>query len=180
MKNALRFFCFVLLVAAPAATAQLAPHPVSPQGPPSAHVPPAFLAAKTVFLSNAGADSGLFPSPFSGSPDRGYQQLYAALEGWNHYKIVDDPAAADLVLELRLIAPTGPKNPDKTKGSSDPLPMFRLVVYQRSTHYVLWAFTASVENAFLQKTHDRNFDLALEELANDLKRVAEQPAVTAP
>jgi hypothetical protein len=39
--------------------------------------------------------------------------------------------------------------------------MFRLVVYDRKTHYVLWAFTASIEVAYLQKTHDRNFDDAL-------------------
>ena len=39
--------------------------------------------------------------------------------------------------------------------------MFRLTVYDRKTHYVLWTITQSVELAFLQKTHDRNFDEAL-------------------
>jgi hypothetical protein len=39
--------------------------------------------------------------------------------------------------------------------------MFRLVVYDRKTHYVLWAFTQSIEIAYLQKTHDHNFEIAL-------------------
>ncbi|MGD0444845.1 MAG: hypothetical protein ABSA39_13005, partial [Edaphobacter sp.] len=37
-----------------------------------APVPPQLLNAKKVFISNAGADSGLFPHPFSGDPDRAY------------------------------------------------------------------------------------------------------------
>ena len=37
----------------------------------------------------------------------------------------------------------------------------KLTVYDRKTHYVLWAFTESIEIAYLQKTHDRNFDDAL-------------------
>ena len=35
-----------------------------------APVPSLLLSAKKVFISNAGADSGLFPHPFSGDPDR--------------------------------------------------------------------------------------------------------------
>jgi hypothetical protein len=74
---------------------------------------------------------------------------------------VADPSDADLVLELQLTAPNGPTNGSKINGASDPVPMFRLVVYDRRTHYVLWVFTQSIEIALLQKTHDRNFDEAL-------------------
>ena len=52
--------------------------------------------------------------------------------------------------------------------------MFRLVIYDRSTHYILWALTESIERASLQKNHDKNFDLALDELTNDLKRLTTQ------
>jgi hypothetical protein len=55
-----------------------------------------------------------------------------------------------------------------------PLPMLRLVIYDRSTHYILWALTESVEYALLQKNHDKNFDVAVEELTNDLKRLTAQ------
>lgn len=140
--------------------------------PSAAPIPPAIHNAKKIFLSNAGADSGLFPHPFSGEPDRAYNQFYAALESSGQYKMVDDPRLADLVLELRLTAPYGPQNADRTKGASDPLPMFRLVVYDAGTHYVLWALTECIDLAYLQKSHDRNFDDALGALLKDLQAVA--------
>jgi hypothetical protein len=141
------------------------------QNVPVAPVPPALGTAKTVFISNAGVDAGLFPHPFSGGPDRGYNQFYAMVKSWGRFKPVSDPGQADLVFELQLHAPNGPQNADKTKGASDPLPMFRLTILDRKTHYVLWALTESIEQANLQKTHDHNFDDALGLLGGDLKAV---------
>ena len=137
----------------------------------SDHVPPALLMAKTVFLSNAGADSGLFPQPFSGDPNRGYEGLYAALKTSAKHELVDDPSKADLVLELQLTAPNGPSQGSKQNGASDPLPMFRLAIYDRQTHYILWTLTESIDVAVLQKTHDKNFDQALLDLTYDFDQV---------
>jgi hypothetical protein len=138
-------------------------------------IPPAIAAAKTVFISNGGADSGLFPEPFSGDPDRAYTELYAALKPTRNYTLVGDPAQADLVLELRLNAPYGPSEANKQKGASDPLPMFRLLVYDGKSHYILWTVTQSIEFAYLQKTHDRNFDIALTEILNQFLKIAGKP-----
>ena len=168
----MRFFpllCAAFLFTSPA-NAQ-----TPPPAPSLAPVPPALLNAKTAFISNAGADSGLFPHPFSGDPDRAYNEFYAGVQSWGRYQLVRDPAEADLVFELRLIAPYGPASPNKQNGASDPLPMFRLVIFDRKTHYVLWALTESITVAYLQKTHDNNFDLALTALALDLKRLASAP-----
>jgi hypothetical protein len=145
-------------------------------GAQEAPVPAGILTAKRIFISNAGADSGLFPHPFSGGPERAYNQFYAAMQGWGRYEIVADPAEAELVFELRLIAPNGPANADKQKGASDPLPMFRLVIFDGKTHFVLWALTESIYLALLQKTHDRNFDEALAALVTDLKNLTGKPA----
>lgn len=161
------FLLGVTLLFAARAGAQ-APAPAVPLAP----VPPALQKAKTVFISNAGADSGLFPHPFSGDPDRAYNEFYSGIEAWGRYQIVTDPSAADVVFELQLIAPSGPSAPNKQNGASDPLPMFRLVIFDRKTHYVLWALTESITVALLQKTHDNNFDLALTTLTLDLKRLA--------
>ena len=136
-----------------------------------APVPPQLLNAKTVFISNAGADSGLFPHPFTGDPDRAYNEFYAGVESWGRYQLVASPDEADLVFELRLMAPNGPSNADKSKGASDPLPMLRLVIYDRPTHYVLWALTESIASANLQKTHDHNFDEAVASLVLDAGRL---------
>jgi hypothetical protein len=142
-----------------------------PAGLQTAPVPPALLRAKKVFISNAGADSGLFPHPFSGDPDRAFNQFYADVLSWGRYQLVSSPADADLVFELQLSAPSGPSNADKSKGASDPLPMFRLVIYDRPTHYALWALTESIAPAEKQKTHDHNFDEALASLVLDAGRL---------
>jgi hypothetical protein len=169
-----QLLCAALLFGA-AANAQAPPAPVASLAP----VPPALLNAKTVFISNAGADSGLFPHPFSGDPDRPYNQFYSAMQSWGRYEIVGDPSQADIVIELQLIAPPGPSSGNKVNGASDPLPMFRLVIYDRKTHYVLWALTESIMVAYIQKTHDNNFDSALTSLTQDLKRVTSAPTSTA-
>jgi hypothetical protein len=128
---------------------------------PQAPVPSAIRTASKIFVSNAGGDGGLFPSPFSGDPNRGYNQFYAGLKANGQYQLVVDPSEADLVLELRLTAPNGPIRGTRVSGEADPRPMLRLLTYDRKTHYVLWAFTQSIEVALLQKNQDRNFDEAL-------------------
>jgi hypothetical protein len=137
-----------------------------------APIPRAIAAAKTIFLSNAGADSTLFPSPFSGTPDRGYNQLYAALAASHRFQIVNSPAQADLIVQIRLTADYIPYRPHNELGFADRQPLFRLVVYDRPTHYVLWAITQPVEFAVLQHSHDRNFDNAVNALARQFLDLA--------
>jgi hypothetical protein len=48
---------------------------------------------------------------------------------------------------------------------------FVLVIYDRPTHYVLWALTESIAPAEKQKTHDHNFDEALATLVLDAGRL---------
>lgn len=169
--------CAALLSAVAALLPQLA---FAQAGP----VPPAIPAAKKIFVSNAGGDSGLFPSPFSGDPDRAYTQFYSSLKASGQFELVADPADADLVLELQLIAHSSPlrARPDevnKANGAPDPLPMFRLLIYDRKTHYILWTFTESIEMAYLQKTHDRNFDNALSALLMDFQALARKAPAAA-
>jgi hypothetical protein len=162
-------FAGAAFLCACAATAQ------SPTPPATAPVPPAILAAKKIFIANAGADSGLFPHPFNGNPDRAYNQFYAALKTAGHWELVSSPSEADLVLELRLTAPYGPSNADKQKGASDPLPMFRLAIYDAGNHYLLWALTETIDAANLQKNHDRNFDDAVEAILKDFEILSGKP-----
>lgn len=152
----------------------------SPGGLPApGPVPPALAAARTIFVSNAGADSGLFPEPFSGDTNRPYSQLYARLVAAHAFTLVPDPSSADLVLEIQLTAPAGPSRGSKQLGAADPMPMFRLVVYDRKTHYILWTETQSIDVAYLQKTHDRNFDMALDALVTRFLQISGKPTVTA-
>jgi hypothetical protein len=172
MKILLAFFLALLVV--PAALAQMPAY--TDPGP----IPPAITSATNIFVANGGADSGLFPEPFTGDSDRAYTEFFAALQATKKFALVSDPEQADIVLELRLEAPNGPSNPNKQNGASDPVPQFKLVVYDRKTHYVLWTFTQGIEVALLQKTHDKNFDLALNALLDQFLSLAHRPAAPAP
>ncbi len=164
--------CSSVAIAIFLATTAFAQMPAYDQAGP---IPPAITAARTIFVSNAGADSGLFPEPFSGDPDRPYTEFYSALKTTGDYTLVGNPAQADLVLELRLFAPYGPTNANKQNGTADPRPMFRLVIYDGKTHFILWTVTSSIELAYLQKTHDKNFDIALTEILNQFLKIAGKP-----
>ncbi|MGA2252107.1 hypothetical protein [Terracidiphilus sp.] len=167
-----------ILLAAACLTATLA----SAQAPaaPHAPIPPAILAARKLFIANGGADAGLFPSPFSGSTSHGYDQFYSAFRGMSQYDLVSNPSEADLVLEFQIQAPLGPANADKSKGAADPLPTVSVKIYDRPSHYVLWAFSEEVDIAFLQKTHDRNLDDAIARLAQDFQSLTRPQSTTPP
>jgi hypothetical protein len=140
-------------------------------------VPPALLAAKSLFVSNAGSDSMFFPDSFSGDANRPYSEFYAALKATGKYDVVSDPSQADLVLNLRLVASYCPS----CNYPRIPLwqPMFRLTVYERKTHYLLWTVTEPIESALLLKNHDRNFENALTALIGDFEKITGR-ATTAP
>src|SRR5215469_14420824 len=113
MKDSIKCCLFILALALPSIA--MSQQPASPLPP----VPPALTSAKTAFLSNGGADSGLFPSPFSGDTNRPYAEFYTALQSSGAFQLVSDPTQADLVLELQLLAPTGPTNANKQNGTAD-------------------------------------------------------------
>jgi hypothetical protein len=138
----------------------------------SSPVPAALTSGRKLFLSNGGADAGLFPHPFTGTQDRAYGQMYTLLAANAAFSLVASPAEADLVLELQLNAPLGSLGGDKQSGTEDPLPTLKLTIYDRPSHYVLWTISETIDKAALQKTHDKNFDDALTLLANQFVTVA--------
>src|SRR5258708_8762087 len=90
-----RFVASTLLFTVPASAQEL---PLAGETP----VPPALLTAKKIFISNAGADSGLLPHPFTGNPGHAYNQFCATVQNCGRYECVTDPSDADLVFEVRL------------------------------------------------------------------------------
>lgn len=160
---------FAVCAALLSAVAALAQQPATAQDGPE---PPAILAAKKIFISNTGADSGLFPSPFSGDPSRAYTQFYSALKAAGQFELVADPADADLVLELQLSS--SPNLPSQGRPYQV-WPVLRLVIYNRKTHYVLRAATEWIETAAMQKAHDHNFDAAIQVLVEKFEQLAGKP-----
>ena len=137
-----------------------------------APLPSQIVAGRKVFISNAGVDSRYL---YNGGPDRLYNQFYAAMKRWGRYELVPAPAEADLVLEIRLIAPIGGVNVMNGSGSSRTDPQFRLIILDPGTRVTLWVFTEHIEPAVLQGNRDKNFDQAVNNLFNDLRNIAGQP-----
>ena len=145
-----------------------------PKQVPPAPLPAQILAAKKVFVANAGADRGAYPiAQLSGEPERAYNSFYAAMKTWGHYQLVDAPSDADLLIEMRLTVRPGLVHDGQTMYWDA---QFRLVIRDPKTQAMLWAITEQVEDALTQGSRDKNFDQALARLVADLERLTAPPA----
>ncbi len=140
-------------------------------------IPPALTTAKTVFVSNAGGDSGLFTEPFflsreyfSGDSSRAYTEFFAALQSTRKFTLVADPSQADLVAQISVI--TG------RSLDFDYLPTFRLVIYDAKTRYILWTINRSIKPANLRHTADKNFDEALHDTLHRFLQITGRETVS--
>ena len=127
--------------------------------PATAPVPAQIATAKTLFISNAGADGASVL--YTGGDNRTYNQFYAAMKSWGRYDLTTAPAGADLVFELLF-----------TTVPTEPFSRLRLTILDPSTHAVLWAFTSHVKPAIRQATGDGNFDDAMASLVASVKELA--------
>ncbi len=109
--------CVAALMAVPAMEAQ--------QGAP---IPEQILTGKTVFVSNGGSTYAAVRS------NQVYESFYLALNAWGKYKLVTNPANADLVFEISFSSPAG----DATGGTSFREPQYKLVIVDAKTRIALW------------------------------------------
>jgi len=131
-----------------------------------APVPAQILAAKKVFITNAGGDEMPTNEPiFSGRPDRAYSEFYASVKSWGHFEIVASPADADLLLEIRQSVSAGPGG----RLGYGFVPQFRLKIRDAKTNVLLWAFNIRSEFGLGQGESDRNFDQAVNRLVFELR-----------
>lgn len=139
---------------------------------PPAPIPAQILAAKKVFVANAGGDEPLIDDgQFSGGSDRTYNQLYAAMKAWGRYELVGAPADADLLFEIEFSVPpiAGVASRGDSIGGRPYDPQIRLVIRDPKTNALLWAFTEHAAWALLQGNRDKNFDQALARIVSDVQ-----------
>ena len=74
------------------------------QPPARAPVPAGIVAAKRVFISNAGVNAISRDLFLFGDADRLYNQFYAAMKTWGRFDLVGAPSDAELVFAVRLTA----------------------------------------------------------------------------
>ena len=136
-------------------------------GPPAAPVPTQINTATRVFISNAGGQCPSFgDSTFSGSPDRPYDEFYAAMKSWGRYEFASTPTEADLVFEINL---TCELFPDAKKSATNA--QFRLLILDPKTRIVLWGFTQRVPVAQRLGNRDKNFERSMTTLVENVKKL---------
>jgi hypothetical protein len=139
---------------------------------PPAPIPAQIVAAKKVFVANAGGDAPwIDDGQFSGGSDRTYNQFYAAMKTWGRYELVGAPADADLLFEIEFAVPpiAGAASRGDTIGGRPYDPQFRLVIRDPKTNALLWAYTEHAAWAILQGNRDKNFDQALAKIVSDIQ-----------
>ncbi len=154
--------------AAPAMQAQ------QPNGTPAAPVPAPIVTGKTAFISNAGMDSmSLSVFRNAGDPDQPYNEFYAAMKSWGRYKLVANPADADLVFEIRFTAPITDFGKVTTYD-----PQLDLTIVDAKTHFTLWSLIEPVNGAMRKETWEKNVARGMTNLVNDVKRLSVPPSAT--
>jgi hypothetical protein len=149
----------------PAAT----PTPQSPP-PPQAPVPTQIAAAHTIFLVNNGTDAN-FPL----AANDAYNQVYAALQAWGHFQLVSSPDQADLVFQLRGIAPVTGVTGDRSGVYSINSPAFQLAIKDPKTNVTLWTINSPVEVAGNKAARAHWLNIAVTNLVSRVKVLANQP-----
>jgi len=139
------------------------------QSSPAAPVPPQIATAHRVFVSNGGGPN--YFNAFTGGPDRAYNSLYAELKQSSRYQLVSAPADADLIFQIRSIAPTVDTSTPDSPGGIAYNPQLILSIQDPATHAVLWTTSANVRASGRQKTRDAEFDQSLEVVVDKLRQV---------
>jgi hypothetical protein len=141
---------------------------------PPAPVPSQLLTGKKVFISNV--PGAVFSSPRTAEDDlyRPYNQFYASMKNWGYYELVSTPEEADLIFEISLVDRLTMGN-TLVQGSNR-LAYFDLCVRDPKTQVVLWWFAERLQEANRSATGEKNYNQALTNLMNDVKRVVDQHA----
>ena len=152
-----------------AAAFQTAQHAPLPQAP----VPPQIANAHKIFLVNDGADAN-FPI----TAERSYNEVYAALRTWGHFDLVSSPAEADLVFQLREIAPVTAVTGDRNSVYSIASPAFQLSIKDPKSDVTLWTITSPVQLAGRRKARAHWLNIALTNVVSRVKALCNQPLST--
>jgi len=142
------------------------------KAPATAPVPPQVAAAHSVFIANAGGESLdqiTDQTVFNGGPDRPYNEFYAAMKSWGRFELVSAPTDADLVFEIGFS--------DQYQGPML-VSQFKLVILDSKMHVALWTIYKYVEPAGMAKNREKNYELAMTALIEDVKNLVAPPAAT--
>jgi len=137
---------------------------------PTAPIPSQILQAQAIFLANFASDPN-FPI----DQTKAYNDIYAALQAWGRYRLVSSPEQADLVFQLRDIAPITDVTGNRAGVYSLTSPAFQLTVLDPKSNIALWTITSPVTLAGKNKVFAHWVSIAETNLVSRVKVVAGQP-----
>jgi hypothetical protein len=145
------------------------------QGPMlPAPVPSQLLTGKKVFISNVPGALFLQPHTAEDDPYRPYNQFYSSIKSWGYYELVSARGDADLIFEISLT--DRPALGNAMVQSSVRLACLDLTVRDPRTQVVLWWFAERLQGANRPATGEKNYNQAMTNLVNDLKKATGQYA----
>jgi hypothetical protein len=139
-------------------------------GVPTPPVPSQIQQAQTIFLTNSSSDPNF---PIDGT--KAYNDIYAALQAWGHYRLVGSPEQADLVFQLRSIAPITEVTGNRGGVYSVTSPAFQLTILDPKSNIALWTITSPANVAGKNQVLARWVSIAETNLVSRIKVVAGQP-----
>jgi hypothetical protein len=162
LRKLLCFTLALLLASTPLIRAQ--------QTTPAAPVPAQIQQAQTIFLTNSGSDPN-FPIDAT----KAYNDIYAALQTWGRYKLVNSPDQADLVFHLKAIAPLTDVSGNRGGVYSVTSPAFQLTIRDPKSNIALWTITSPVNVTGKNQVLERWVSISETNLVSRVKVVAGQP-----
>ena len=136
---------------------------------PAAPVPSQIQQAQTIFLTNSGSDPN-FPIDAT----KAYNDIYAALQTWGRYKLVNSPDQADLVFQLKGIAPITEVSGNRGGVYSVTSPAFQLTILDPKSNIALWTITSPVNVTGKNQVLARWVSISETNLVSRVKVVADQ------
>jgi hypothetical protein len=162
LRKLLCFTLALLLASTPLTRAQ--------QTTPLAPVPSQIQQAQTIFVTNSGSDPN-FPIDAT----KAYNDIYAALQTWGRYKLVNSPEQADLVFQLKGVAPITDVSGNRGDVYSVTSPAFQLTILDPKSNIALWTITSPVNVTGKNQVLERWVSISEANLVSRVKVVAGQP-----
>jgi hypothetical protein len=136
----------------------------------AAPVPSQIQQAQTTFLTNSGSDPD-FPIDAT----KAYNDIYAALQTWGRYKLVNSPEQADLIFQLKGIDPITDVSGNRGGVYSVTSPAFQITILDPKSNIALWTITSPVTVKGKNQVLERWVSLSETNLVSRVKVVAGQP-----
>jgi hypothetical protein len=142
---------------------------VPAQADTTAPVPSQIAAAHNIFLTNDGSDPN-----FPGTSTESYNAVYAALQSWGHYQLVSTPAQADLIFQLRNVAPISSVTGTHGNVYSITSPAFQLTIVDPASNVALWTISSPVDLSGKAKERSKWYAISVANLVSRVKVIAGQ------